>query len=99
MPRARRTAAIGAPLISTRTAAIESLSIDAVAVMKRVGVLGEQHQIVGGGNLGDDRASQRALGVARALPPAPVELQRRREAGGDEEQQRDGDDAGDEVTH
>ena len=70
---ARRMAAIGEPLISTRTAAIRSLSIDALAVVEARRVLAEQHQIVAGRDLGDDRAAERALRVARALPPPPVE--------------------------
>ena len=43
-------------------------------------------------------AAERLLGVVLALPPPPVPLQRRRQTRG-HDQQHDGDDGGDRITH
>jgi hypothetical protein len=66
--------------------------------MKGVGVFAEQDEIFGRGNFGNDRPTHVAFSFARADPPAPEKMQ----GGGEaerEEQQRDGDDARDEITH
>ena len=69
-----------------------------VAVIEALRVLAEQHQFLGGGQLGDDRAAQRPLRIVRAPPPPAVILQRRREAGRDEEQGKR-ENSRDEITH
>ena len=61
-------------------------------------VLAEQDQAVARRDLGDDRAPQGPLGVARAQPPPAIRLQRRRQAGRDEEQNESGR-GGENVTH
>ena len=66
--------------------------------MKARRIFGEQHEVVGGGNLCNEPASERPLRLMRAPPPLPEALQRGRQAGR-YEQERHGDHAGENVTH
>src|SRR5262245_3955278 len=69
-----------------------------IAVVKARLVLAEQYEVVVARDLDDDRAAEGAFGIAGALACAPVILQRRRQARGGE-QQRHGDDGGNDVTY
>src|SRR5207253_3410941 len=69
-----------------------------LAVMKADVVFAEQDEIVRRRNFRDDRAAERAFGIARARAPLPVPLQRRRKAERNERQQDRGD-AREDVTH
>ena len=69
-----------------------------LAVVKAGLVFAEQDEIVLPGDFHDHRAAERPLGVAGALARAPVIPERGRQARGEEEQ-RHGDDGGDDVTY
>jgi hypothetical protein len=70
----------------------------AIPVIQPLGVVADQHEIVGGRKLGDDRAPERALRVARPLPPSAIPAQCRDKTRGDQQQER-GDDRREKVTH
>src|SRR5207253_3027401 len=69
-----------------------------VAVIEEIGVFTEQEELFGDRNLDHHPAAARAHALARANATLPEERQRRRKAGG-EQQQGDRDEAGDEITH
>jgi len=69
-----------------------------LAVIEARRVLADQEEVVARGNLCDDPAAERLLGVALALAPPPVRLQRRRQTCRHDEQ-HERDDGGDRVTH
>jgi len=69
-----------------------------VAVVKARGVLADQDEIIARRNLREDSADEGPLGIVPPLPPAPVRLQRRRQARRHHEQ-RERDDGGERITH